>query len=142
YYEGGQVLRHDKIFELPVDILVPASIPDVINERNVDKIRAKIIVEAANIPAKYDVEMILHERGVLVVPDILANAGGVISSYAEYIGVNPEGMLEMVKERISKSVSLVLSESIKNKVPPRDIALRIAQERVKEAMERKKGYVI
>lgn len=66
-----------------MDILVPASIPDVINERNVERIQAKIVVEAANIPATYEIEKKLHERGILVVPDFVANAGGVISSYAE-----------------------------------------------------------
>jgi glutamate dehydrogenase/leucine dehydrogenase len=136
-YEPGQVLRHSEIFELPVDILVPASIPDVINEKNVDKIQAKIIVEAANIPMKYEAEKVLHERGVLVVPDILANAGGVISSYAEYRGENPEKMFEMIKERITKNTRLILAESSRKKVPPRDTALEIAQKRVKEAMEKK-----
>ncbi|MEM3824276.1 MAG: Glu/Leu/Phe/Val dehydrogenase [Candidatus Bathyarchaeia archaeon] len=136
-YERGQILRHEEIFTLPVEILVPASIPDVINDRNVDRIQAKIIVEAANIPAKYEVERILHEKGVLVVPDIVANAGGVISSYAEYIGENPDKMLEMVRKKISKNTHLILSESIKAKVPPRDAALKIAQKRVKEAMKRK-----
>jgi glutamate dehydrogenase/leucine dehydrogenase len=135
-YEHGQILRHVEIFELPVDILVPASIPDVINEKNVDKIHAKIIVEAANIPMKYDMEKILHQRGILVLPDILANAGGVISSYAEYIGENPEKMFEMIKERIVKNTRLILAESRK-KVPPRETALEIAQKRVKEAMKRR-----
>lgn len=139
-YEHGQVLRHEEIFELPAEILVPASIPDVINNRNVDGIQAKMVVEAANIPAKYEVEKILHEKGILVVPDIVANAGGVISSYAEYIGENPDKMFEMVRKRISKNTHLILAESAKAKVPPRDAALRIAQERVKEAMKRRKTY--
>ncbi|MCS7096315.1 MAG: Glu/Leu/Phe/Val dehydrogenase [Nitrososphaerota archaeon] len=136
-YEHGQVLSHEEIFELPAEILVPASIPDVINDRNVDRIQAKIVVEAANIPAKYEMEKILHEKGILVVPDIVANAGGVISSYAEYIGENPDKMLEMVSDKISKNTQLILAESAKAKLPPRDIALRIAQERVKKAMEKR-----
>ncbi|MCD6469916.1 Glu/Leu/Phe/Val dehydrogenase, partial [Candidatus Bathyarchaeota archaeon] len=77
-YERGRTLRHEEIFELPADILVPASIPDVINEKNVDRVQAKLIVEAANIPIRYNVEKILHERGILVAPDIVVNAGGVI----------------------------------------------------------------
>ena len=75
-YSPGHVLKNEEIFELPVDILIPASIPEVINERNVDKIQAKIIVEAANIPATHETERKLHERGILVVPDFVANAGG------------------------------------------------------------------
>ncbi|MGB9853547.1 MAG: Glu/Leu/Phe/Val family dehydrogenase [Candidatus Bathyarchaeales archaeon] len=140
-YEPGQILRHGEIFELPADILVPASIPDVIDDKNVDKIQARIVVEAANIPMKYEIEKALHERGVLVVPDILANAGGVISSYAEYIGENPEKMFEMIKERIIKNTRLILAESNRKKVPPRETALEIAQKRVKGAMEKRKGNI-
>jgi len=138
-YKPGQVLRNDELYELQVDIIVPASIPDVIDERNVEKIKAKLIVEAANIPATAESEKRLHERGVLVVPDIIANAGGVISSYAEYIGENPKGMFDMVKQKIISNVSLVIKKAREQKVTTRDAALRIAQKRVKEAMEKRKS---
>lgn len=133
-YEPGQVLAYKEIFELPVDILVPASIPDVINEKNADAIKAKIVVEAANIPVRYDIEKRLQERGILVIPDFVANAGGVISSYAEYIGENPTKMFEMVEEKIARNVSLVVKEAEKEGLMPRDAALKIAQKRVREAM--------
>jgi len=110
----------------------------VINDKNVNKIQARIVVEAANIPMKYEIEKVLHERGVLVMPDILANAGGVISSYAEYLGENPEKMFEMIKERITKNTRLILVESSRKKVPPRETALEIAQKRVKEAVKGRK----
>ncbi|MEM1586169.1 MAG: hypothetical protein QXX99_02135 [Candidatus Bathyarchaeia archaeon] len=136
-YEPGEVLKNEELFELPVDILVPASIPDVINERNVDKIQARIVIEAANIPAKPEIEKILHERGILVVPDFVANAGGVISSYAEYLGENPTRMFELVEEKIVKNTRLVLREAAGIKIPPRETALKIAKARVREAMERR-----
>lgn len=137
-YDSGQVLRHEEIFELPVDILVPASIADVINEKNVDKVEAKLIPEAANIPATYENEKILHERGILVIPDFVANAGGVISSYSEYIGENPERMFDMVEEKIIRNVKLVIEKAEEEEMGPRDAALKIAQERIKEAMEKRK----
>ncbi|MGB9959740.1 MAG: Glu/Leu/Phe/Val family dehydrogenase [Candidatus Bathyarchaeales archaeon] len=137
-YEPGQILKNEEIFELPIEVLVPASIPDVINEKNVDKVQARIIVEAANIPMKHEIEKVLHEKEVLVVPDIVANAGGVISSYAEYLGENPEKMFEIVKEKIGKNTSLVLGEAAEAKIPPRGAALKIAKARVKEAMEKKR----
>ena len=137
-YEPGQVLRNEELFELPVDILVPASIPDVINERNADKIEAKLIVEAANIPATHESEERLHEKGVLVVPDIIANAGGVISSYAEYMGENPQRMFEMVEEKIVRNVRLVIKKAEEEKITPRDAALEIAQERVRKAMRKRR----
>jgi glutamate dehydrogenase (NAD(P)+) len=136
-YEPGQVLGNEELFELPVDIIIPASVPDVINEKNVDKIKAKLIVEGSNIPATYEIEKWLFEKGILVVPDIIANAGGVISSYAEYIGENPQEMFEMIEEKIVKNVSLILKESKEEGISPRDEALKIAKERVKEAMKKR-----
>jgi len=137
-YEPGQVLPHTDLFELPVDILVPASIPDVINEGNVNKIKAKLVVEAANIPITYENEKRLHEREITVIPDFVANAGGVISSYAEYMGENPKKMFEMVEEKIVRNVKLVLEKAKKERIPPREAALRIAQKIVKKAMEKRK----
>ncbi len=139
-YERGQVLTSEKLFELPVDIIVPASIPDVINGKNVDMIKARLIVEAANIPASIEIERKLHERGILVVPDVVANAGGVISSYAEYSGKNPQKMFELVEEKIVKNVRLVLETAEEEKVSPRDAALNISQDRVREAVERRKTF--
>ncbi len=141
-YKLGQVLKHEELFALPVDVLVPASIPDVISEKNVDKIKAKLVVEAANIPATLESEERLHEKGVLVVPDIIANAGGVISSYAEYMGENPQRMFEMVEEKIVRNVQLVMKKAEREKMIPRDAALEIAQERVREAMEKRKNVEI
>jgi len=137
-YEPGQVLKNEELFELPVDILVPASIPDVINERNADKIEARLIVEAANIPATHESEERLHEKGVLVVPDIIANAGGVISSYAEYMGENPQRMFEMVEEKIVRNVRLVIRKAEEERITPRDAALEIAQERIRKAMRKRR----
>jgi len=136
-YKSGEVLANEELYELQVDIIVPASIPDVINERNVEKIKAKLVVEAANIPATAESEKRLHERGVLVVPDIIANAGGVISSYAEYVGENPKGMFDMVEQKIIRNVGLVIRKAREEKTTPRDSALAIANERVGEAMEKR-----
>jgi len=137
-YKPGQILSHKELFELPVDVLVPASIPDVINEKNADRIRARVIVEAANIPITPRSERQLHEKGILVVPDIIANAGGVISSYAEYMGENPLHMFEMVEKKIVRNTSLVIKEAQEESTSLREAALRIAERRVKEAMDRKK----
>ncbi|MCH8208701.1 MAG: hypothetical protein IIA62_06600 [Nitrospinae bacterium] len=134
-YRGAKKINHAKIFELPVDILIPASIPNVITEKNYKKVKANIIVEAANIPIPHDVEADLHKMGVLVVPDIIANAGGVISSYAEHKGYNPKDMFGMIEKRISKNTTLVLGRASKNKITPRASAMRIAEERVNKALD-------
>lgn len=138
-YKDGKVLPNKKIFELPVDILVPAALPDVINKENVDKVQAKIIVEGANIPMTESIEEKLHKRGVLVIPDFLANAGGVISSYAEYRGYNPKDMFSIVERKIKRNVNLVLKKSKKKGMKPRDAAMEIAVDRVKKAMAKRKS---
>jgi glutamate dehydrogenase (NAD(P)+) len=132
---SGQTFRCGKIFELPVDILIPAAIPDVITKKNVDKVKAKIIVEGANIPIPHDVERILHKKGILVVPDFVANAGGVISSYIEYIGGTPEKAFKLIEEKIRKNTKLVLEKAKNEKITPRDAAMDIAKKRVKKAMK-------
>lgn len=136
-YKPGKVLKNEEIFGLPVDILIPGALPDVINEKNFNKVKAKIIVEAANIPMKEDIEKKLEEKGILIVPDIVANAGGVISSYVEYIGGNTEQMFKMVEEKIKKNTKIVLDHSKKEKMFTREAALEIAQKRVKEAMDKR-----
>jgi glutamate dehydrogenase (NAD(P)+) len=136
-YSPGKVLKGEKLFELPADVLIPAAVPNVINKDNVNKIKAKIIVEAANIPITPDIEERLHKRNILVVPDFVANAGGVISSYAEYIGENPDNMMEMVRERIVRNTMLVLEKAKNKNVKPRDAAMEIAMQRVRDAMRKK-----
>lgn len=135
-YGEGETKRCEDLFRLDVNVLIPAAVANSINENNVDDIKAKIIVEGSNIPATPEIEERLHKRGVLVIPDFVANAGGVISSYAEYIGGTPKDMFKLVEEKIRKNTKLVLEHSQKEKVKPRDAAMEIAVERVREAMKK------
>jgi len=137
-YDNGEVLEGGDIIGVDADILVTAAIPDLVTHANKHMIRAKIIVEGSNIPMKPEVEEYLHKKGVLVVPDFVANAGGVISSYVEYIGGTPKDMFRMVEDKIVKNTSEVLDKAKKSGVKPRDAALRIAVHRIKKAMEKKK----
>ncbi|MEK6925597.1 MAG: Glu/Leu/Phe/Val dehydrogenase [Nanoarchaeota archaeon] len=135
----GRMLPGHKLFELPVDVLIPGALPDVINRSNMNSIQAKIIVEAANIPIPLDVEQELSKK-ILIVPDFVANAGGVISSWVEYIGKDAKYMYKTVKDKITKNTELVLSNAKEQGINPRDAANRIAIERVKQAMlKRAKG---
>lgn len=135
-YRPGKVLENRELFELTVDILVPAALPYVITEKNVELVKAKLVVEAANLPIHPQIEKILDNRGILVVPDILANAGGVISSYAEYRGYNPKRMLELVQRKIRQNTIKVIETALSKDINLRDVAMNIAKERIIKANNR------
>ena len=84
-FPGAKPVSNDELLELPVDVLVPAALENVITVRNAPRIRARLIVEGANGPTTPDADDILDRRGIVVVPDILANAGGVTVSYFEWV---------------------------------------------------------
>ena len=134
-YTPGDAMPKEKLFELGVDVLIPGALPDVITEPTCHCVRARIIVEAANIPIKPEVEKIMAARGVLIVPDFVANAGGVISSYVEYAGGTPEEMFREVEQRVRKNTQLVLDKAKQERKFTRDAAMEIAQERVRKAMQ-------
>ena len=80
----GKPITNEELLELPVDILVPSALENVINAKNMKRIKAKIIIEMANGPVSYEAYEYLTKKGVIIVPDILANAGGVTGSYIEW----------------------------------------------------------
>ncbi len=129
-YRPGKVLKNMELFELSVDLLIPAALPDVINAYNVERIKAKMIIEAANLPIRPDVEKLLSDSGIMVIPDILANAGGVISSYAEYRGYNPKRMLELVQRKITQNTINVIETALAKNIGIRDAAMSIAKDRI------------
>jgi glutamate dehydrogenase/leucine dehydrogenase len=136
-YPGGKVLKGEEIVGLDVDILVTAAVPDLITEANKESIKAKIVVEGSNIPTTAEIEQYLHEKGILVVPDFVANAGGVISSYVEYKGGTAEEMFKMVEEKVVKNTAKVLRVAKRQKIKPRDAAIHVALELIKKKMAKK-----
>lgn len=134
-YPKADKLEKGAIFSLPLDVLVLATVTDVINESNKNSVRAKIIAEGSNIPMSEKIEAEFFKKGILVVPDFVANAGGVISSYAEYAGYSPKKMFNLIKEKINQSSRAVLSGSLRKNKNPRDIALGLAKEKIRKAMK-------
>jgi glutamate dehydrogenase (NAD(P)+) len=100
-------ITNEELLELDVDILVPAAIENVITEENADKIKAKVIVEGANGPTTPEAEEILTKKGVVIVPDILANAGGVIMSHIEWVNNRMGGWIkeEEAKARLEEKMT-------------------------------------
>ena len=135
-FGNGKSLVGKKIFELPVDVLIPAALSDTITRKNMNKIKAKIIVEAANIPIPLDVEEKLSKK-ILIVPDFVANAGGVISSYAEYLGKGEKYMEDLIREKLCKNTDLVLKRAFKKNISPREAGMELALARIKKAMKKR-----
>jgi glutamate dehydrogenase (NAD(P)+) len=131
-YKNAKKDSCHNIIHAPVDILITAAIPDVIKPGDIDNIKAKLIIQGSNIPMTEEVEKLLHKKGVLIVPDFVANAGGVISSYVEYIGGTPKKMFNMVEKKICENTNLVLKTAKKKNIHPRAAAMEIAQRRVLE----------
>ncbi|MBU4467049.1 Glu/Leu/Phe/Val dehydrogenase [Candidatus Parcubacteria bacterium] len=135
-YNKAKILSRDRIYELPVDILIPAAVSDVINQKNYNKVKARIIVEGANIPIPEKIEDRLWRKGIMIVPDFVANGGGVISSFVEWSGRGPDIMFKIVEEKIKKATRQVLTESLKKKRNPRQIAFVLAKDNVLKAMNK------
>lgn len=131
---------------LEVDVLVPAAVEDVINLKNVEKIKAKVIVEGANGPTSAEADKIINDKGILVAPDILANAGGVTVSYFEWVQ-NRLGY-KWTRERVNRRSDRIMKDafdkvyetSIKHECPLRIAAYIVAIDKVAETYKFRGGY--
>lgn len=133
-YPGGTRLERDGVIGLACDIWVPAARPDVVHEDNVDRLDTRLVIQGANIPFTPGAEQYLHERGVLCVPDFIANAGGVICAAAEYHGATETAALETIEEKVRRNTRQVLETARRDGVPPREAAVALAEARVRTAM--------
>lgn len=138
-FGGGDVITNEELFRLDCDVLIPAAIGGVITPEVAEEVTAKILLEGANGPTTSDADPILNDRGVFVVPDILANAGGVTVSYFEwvqdlqnYFWTETE-VVGRLREILNRSFSEVLSVSIREKIDMRTAALMKGIKRVADA---------
>ena len=140
YEEDGMTrITNEELLELPVTVLVPAALENQINGTNADKIQAKLIVEAANGPTAAEADPILNEKGVVIVPDILSNAGGVVVSYFEWVqniqsvSWTEEEVNAKLERIMNNSFEAVYNIAQEKKVPLRTGAYLIAVDRVVKA---------
>jgi glutamate dehydrogenase (NAD(P)+) len=144
-FAGAETISNEDLFSVDCKVFVPAALDESINERTVGHIRAQVILEEANYPVTTEADRILADRGVTVVPDILASGGGVAVSYLEWVQdlQREQWMEERVNGRLEElmeaSTGQVLARSDADGIPLREAAYLIAVERVAEA-EKARGY--
>jgi len=137
--EGIIYISNDELLIQTCDILIPAALEGVITEKNAGTIKASHILELANNPTTKEADAILKERGVVVIPDFLANAGGVSVSYFEWVQNRQQyywkidRVHEELKEIMTKATNRVLAYSIKNTLTLREAAIDLAISRIAEA---------
>ena len=133
-YPDAHKLERDAIVDVECDIWIPAARPDVVREDNVHRLRTRLVLQGANIPFTPAAEQTLHNKGVLVVPDFIANAGGVICAAMEYQGATEVAALAAIEEKIRANTKTVLDAATTKRIPPRRAAVELATARVRESM--------
>ncbi|MBN1274640.1 MAG: Glu/Leu/Phe/Val dehydrogenase [Candidatus Aminicenantes bacterium] len=139
-FPGTDAITNEELIELAVDILIPAAVEGQINKENADKVRAKVILEGANGPTTLEADEILNDNNVLVVPDILANAGGVTVSYLEWVQnlqryfFTEEEILEKTEKKMKKAFWDICNTKEKQNISMREAAYILAVGRVAESM--------
>jgi glutamate dehydrogenase (NAD(P)+) len=130
----GRRLERDAVLDVDCDIWIPAARPDVVREDNVHRLKTKLVLQGANIPFTVGAERTLHDRGVLVVPDFIANAGGVICAAMEYRGATQAAAFAAIEEKTRVNTAVVLEAVMAKRILPREAALELAAGRVRQAM--------
>ena len=141
-YPEGKKLDRDAVIGIECDIWIPAARPDVLREDNAARLRTKLVLQGANIPFTPGAEEALAARGVIVVPDFIANAGGVICAAMEYAGATRATAFEAIAERIRDNTERVLAQASASGMLPRQAAETLAIARVKEAMKNRRFSIL
>ncbi len=144
-FEGTETITNEQLLELDVDVLVPAALENQITVGNADRIKAKVVLELANGPTTPEADEIMFKKGILVVPDVLSNAGGVTVSYFEqvqnaynYYWTENE-VLEKLKKIMDDAFEAVWNTKEKYSIPMRTAAFVLAVERIATAMKDRGG---
>ena len=135
-FPGGEPLENDQLFALDVEVLVPAALENQITMDNAPTIRARVVAEGANGPTTPEAHKHLHDRGIFVIPDILANAGGVTTSYFEWVQDRhgyfweEDEVNRRLEAKMVEAFDDVLKTSMKDKTDLRTAAYIVAISRV------------
>ena len=133
-FPGAKKMHRDDVIDVACDIWIPAARPDVIDEGNVHRLNTRLVAQGANIPFTHGAEKVLHEKGILCLPDFIANAGGVICAAMEYQGASESAALQTIEEKLRRNTTLVLDNVRHKNILPREAAMELALERLNKAM--------
>jgi glutamate dehydrogenase (NAD(P)+) len=139
-YPHGEKADRDAVIDVACEVWIPAARPDVITVDNVGRLHTRLIAQGANIPISAEAESVLHQRGVLSIPDFIANAGGVICAAVEYHGGTQKGAFETIEEKIAANTSSVLEAVEREGIEPRAAAVALAKKRVAAAGEYRRRF--
>jgi len=132
-FPQGQPVTAEDFVGVDCDIWIPAARPDALTAGNVASLKARLVLQGANIPATAEAEEFLHRNGVISIPDFIANAGGVICASVEHQGGTEQQALDTIEEKVRQSTRAVLERSRQSGQSPRAAAEEIAWARVTEA---------
>jgi glutamate dehydrogenase/leucine dehydrogenase len=143
-FSGADGISNDELLTCDCDILIPAALSDQLNGDNADKVKAKIVLELANAPTTSEADQTMFERSILLIPDVLANAGGVVGSYFEWIqnlsndSWEHDKVLEKLRNVMISAFNNVRTACLEDKCTMRKTAYKIAVKRILNA-ERLRG---
>ena len=139
--EYGGVTSADRALDVPADVLVPAATQDVVDERIARETTVRLVVEGANMPTTAGARAVLAERGIAVVPDFIANAGGIVAAAFSMdarrsaFRVDPADVFPLIAAKMRTNTTTVLTAARRDGLTPHEAALRLAQQRVRAAMD-------
>jgi glutamate dehydrogenase (NAD(P)+) len=138
-FPHGRALGVDQLVAVPCEIWIPAARPDTLTAENVSRLKARLVLQGANIPATEAAEAWMHAHGIVSVPDFIANAGGVICAAVEYHGGTEPQALTVIEEQIRSNTQETLGRARADRLLPREAAIQMTRIRLEEAM-RYRGY--
>lgn len=140
-YAGAKNISREDLIGLESEVWVPAARPDVIDGTNASRLRTKIVAQGANIPCTLEAEKILHERGILCLPDYIANAGGVICAAMEYAGATKAMVMLQIEETLRTNTLQIIEASSIGTIQPRAAADGLAYEKLQRVMATKRWKI-
>jgi glutamate dehydrogenase (NAD(P)+) len=130
----GKPVSNEDLLKIESDIFIPAARPDVFTESNQEVLKTWLVLEGANIPITHPAAEKMHKRGIMIVPDVIANCGGVICAATEYQGLSESDAFKRVEATVKSNTDELLKRVVEEDFPPHEIALKMARERIAKAM--------